>query len=322
MRVRKKADGWICPSTQALIREARAASETSFFDLVHGYIYGRWPYLYIAIATGEHPLAGPLRLLSSFLRRFRSDPPALAVDHLNLADTYHGKVLPLEGARQLVTVNEPVHLTNLERIIPYKLAKDIILKNPDHIIALDCPCRSSRPEPCTPLDVCLVIGEPFASFVAEHHPRTSRWITQHEAERVLQEEHERGHVHHAFFKDAMLGRFYAICNCCSCCCGAMQAVRHGNPMIASSGYVSQIDEVVCIGCGLCVEHCPFGALDEASGIAEVDRDSCMGCGVCLSVCESEAIRLIRDPTKGEPLEIAVLMDAAFQGREAPGVDRR
>jgi tRNA (Thr-GGU) A37 N-methylase len=25
------------------------------------------------------------------------------------------------------------------------------------------------------------------------------------------------------YKDAMLGRFYAICNCCSCCCGAMQA---------------------------------------------------------------------------------------------------
>jgi hypothetical protein len=26
-----------------------------------------------------------------------------------------------------------------------------------------------------------------------------------------------------YYKDAMLGRFYAICNCCACCCGAMQA---------------------------------------------------------------------------------------------------
>jgi hypothetical protein len=26
-----------------------------------------------------------------------------------------------------------------------------------------------------------------------------------------------------YYKDAMLGRFYATCNCCSYCCGAMQA---------------------------------------------------------------------------------------------------
>ena len=36
-----------------------------------------------------------------------------------------------------------------------------------------------------------------------------------------------------YYKDAMLGRFYAICNCCSCCCGAMQAHQHGTPMPAS-----------------------------------------------------------------------------------------
>lgn len=313
MGEKKDARGWICTSTQALIREARAAPETSFFDLIHGYVYGRWPYIYIAIGTGEHPLARPLQLISSFLRHFRSDPPTLDVDRSSLADTYHGKVLPLESARRLVTVNEPVHLSNLEHIIPYKLARDIILKNPDHIVALECPCRSARPDPCTPLDVCLVIGEPFASFVVEHHPRTSRWISQREAEIVLQEEHARGHVHHAFFKDAMLGRFYAICNCCPCCCGAMQAVRHGNPMITSSGYVSHVDEEACLGCGLCVEGCPFEALEEVQGIARVDRDLCMGCGVCVSACEAEAVRLVRDPLKGEPLEIAELMGAAGQG---------
>ena len=36
----------------------------------------------------------------------------------------------------------------------------------------------------------------------------------------------------------MLGRFYAICNCCKCCCGAMQAHLNGVPMLASSGYVA------------------------------------------------------------------------------------
>jgi hypothetical protein len=53
------------------------------------------------------------------------------------------------------------------------------------------------------LDVCLIIGEPFASFVAEHHPRRARWTTADEAVQILHAEDERGHAHPAFFKDAI-----------------------------------------------------------------------------------------------------------------------
>jgi hypothetical protein len=38
-----------------------------------------------------------------------------------------------------------------------------------------------------------------------------------EALDLLRAEHERGHLHSAWFKDVMLNRFYAICNCCKCC---------------------------------------------------------------------------------------------------------
>ncbi len=79
----------------------------------------------------------------------------------------------------------------------------------------------------------------------------------------------------------MLGRFYAICNCCSCCYGAMQAHQHGTPMLASSGHVAQVDE-----------------------------DLCAGCGVCVSQCSQEAISLLRDPAKAEPLEIEKLIARA------------
>jgi ferredoxin len=193
-------------------------------------------------------------------------------------------------------------LTNLEKVIPYALARDIVLQHPDHIVVLDCPCRVARPAPCLPLDVCLVVGEPFASFVAEHHPNRSRWITPDEAVAILRAEDERGHVHHAFFKDAMLGRFYAICNCCACCCGAMQAHRSGTPMLASSGYVSHVDADLCVGCGVCVDFCQFGALSVEDGAAVVDAAACMGCGVCVSQCAQGALALVRDPAKGEPLE--------------------
>jgi ferredoxin len=297
---------WLKPSTVEFARQARRTPGFSFFDWVHGYVYGRWPYLYIGVATGQHPLARVLGPLVRWLARVFPPRATDGPDRVTAADTYHGKVVPLDAATQLVTVEEEVRLTDLEQVIPYARARDIVLQHPDHIVVLECPCRASRAEPCQPLDVCLVVGEPFASFVAEHHPRRSRWITPEEAVDILRAEEERGHVHHAFFKDAMLGRFYAICNCCACCCGAMHAHRHGTPMLASSGYVSRVDADRCVGCGVCADSCQFDALSMGDGVATVDAVACMGCGVCVSHCGYGALSLVRDPAKGEPLEISDL----------------
>lgn len=306
----------LLPSTLKFFSEGRKTANYSFIDWLHGYVYGRWPYLYIGIGTSEHPLSKKLAPLWGWLGKLFINLTAEknesdAADNnaaINFANGYHGKVVPLNAARQLVSVNEEVHLTNLEKIIPYTKARDIILKNPDHIVVLECPCRSSRENPCLPLDVCMVIGEPFASFVSEHHPSRSRWVTRKEAVDLLEAEHERGHVQHAFFKDAMLGRFYAICNCCACCCGAMQAHQRGTPMLASSGFICQVDEQLCVSCGICATMCQFLALSMGEMSIVVDKEQCMGCGVCVSLCDEGALELVRAPEKGEPLEIFALIE--------------
>lgn len=301
----------IGPSTRAFFREARRMPGFSFLDRLHGYVYIRWPYLYIGIGTGEHVLARLLGPPVRLVGRLFPAPPRHDRETGTFADGYHGKVVPLEAAAQLVTVKEDVTLTELEQAIPYTLARDIVLQNPDHIVALECPCRAARDNPCQPLDVCMVIGEPFASFVSEHHSRRSRWISQEEAVELLHAERERGHVHHAFFKDAMLGRFYAICNCCSCCCSAMQAHQHGTPILISSGYVAQVDASLCSACGQCVETCQFEALAVTNGTSAVELAACMGCGVCVSKCPEGALSLQLAPDRGQPLEIQKLMaDAA------------
>jgi heterodisulfide reductase subunit A-like polyferredoxin len=94
----------------------------------------------------------------------------------------------------------------------------------------------------------------------------------------------------------------------------MQAHRHGTPMLASSGYVAQVDADLCAGCGLCADSCQFGAISLGNGYASVDAAACMGCGVCVSQCSEEAISLRRDPAKGEPLEIQKLITHATQLR--------
>jgi ferredoxin len=294
--------------------QAGRAAGLSWQRRLHGHVYARWPYAYIGSAIGERrelrrylPLMAPWLALALFPKRWGA--------------SYHGKVLPTEQATRLVQIREPVEVALSEQVIPFETARDLILVDPDHIVALDCPCRVARREPCLPLDVCLIVGEPFASFVLGHHPERARAISPKEAAAILVAEADRGHVHHAFFKDAMLGRFYAICNCCSCCCGAMSAHRSGTPMLISSGYVAQVTPEACQRCGLCVERCPFGALT-LDGALCVDEEACMGCGVCVRACPSHALALARHPAKPEPLLISELappremaLALAFDGGE-------
>lgn len=296
----------ILPSTLRFLKEADKIPGYPLLERLHGYVYSRWPYFYIGVGIGEHKWAKFMEPLADmFVKLYPPRPDDEEV--VSWADSYHGKAVPLDAAKQLVSIKRDIEIRNLEKVIPYKCARDIILKNPDHIAVLDCPCRVARDNPCMPLDVCLIIGEPFASFIVEHNPDKARFISQDEAMKVLEETDARGNVHHAFFKEAMLDRFYAICNCCSCCCGAMQAQRNGVPMLCSSGYLARPDNNLCQQCGKCINKCQFNALSLGGGAIQVDPEACMGCGVCVNNCPSEAMSLVRCAEKGEPLEIVRLM---------------
>ncbi len=45
----------------------------------------------------------------------------------------------------------------------------------------------------------------------------------------------------------------------------------------------------CTGCGLCIEACPFGAIEMADDTAAIDLDECTLCGACIEACALEAI---------------------------------
>jgi ferredoxin len=272
------------PSTRAMMRDGGVG-----LNALHGYVYGRWTNQYVDL--------GILRILPRLGPRGKKW----------LSDHYHGKVLRAEEAQAIVSAKKDIPLQDLEQIIPYPIARNLVLAGPPDVAVYECGCRHARAQPCQPTQVCMVIGQPFVDFILEHNPRSSRRLTQVEALELLRAEHQRGHLHSAWFKDALMNRFYAICNCCKCCCGGVEAMtRYGIPMMASSGYVAALDGDLCNQCGACVDACPFHALSmDDSGVVR-SWELCMGCGVCVERCPTQAMTLVRDEKKGVPLDVRLL----------------
>ena len=266
-------------------------------DFVHGYVYARWPNRYIGFLRGADAGPRPVR---------RGKPRDLGRFSRYFQEHYHSKVLRPEEAEKIVRLDRPVVVENPERIVPFAIANRIVMETPGTLAVIDCPCRETRGEAgCRPRDVCLLVGSPFAEFVVEHGVNRARAITRNEASDILRRTGEAGCVHTAWFKDAMGGRFYAICNCCPCCCGAMGAMRKSGfaaRYVQPSGYVSHVDADRCDGCGSCREWCPFGAVS-VNGKAEVAVEHCYGCGVCRTKCGKSAIELVLEPSRGVPLDL-------------------
>ncbi len=257
-------------------------------NLLHAYVYGRWTTQYKdALMTRVIPRLG-------------------ARGKRWLSDRFHCKVLTHDLARAIVAVDRNIPIRDLEQIIPYPMARELVLKSPPEIAVYDCACRAAKPDHCEPVRVCMIVGRPYVEFILKYHPENSRRIGREEALALLRAEHERGHLHSAWFKDAMGGRFYAICNCCKCCCLGIEAMtRYGTPMVASSGYVARVVDASCTACASCAETCPFGAI-RVDGTASVSWEACMGCGVCEGRCPAGAIALFRDERKGVPLDVRAL----------------
>ncbi|MHA1973309.1 MAG: 4Fe-4S binding protein [Candidatus Hodarchaeales archaeon] len=49
------------------------------------------------------------------------------------------------------------------------------------------------------------------------------------------------------------------------------------------------DASKCVGCGLCVQRCPFNAIEITDGKAHLLQENCRGCKVCLLSCPEGAI---------------------------------
>ena len=77
-----------------------------------------------------------------------------------------------------------------------------------------CTCRTVFHNCDHPRNVELLLG-PSRHIFTHDMPEDSREISKEEARSILRDCHERGLIHSII---KCRNEFYAICNCCTCCC--------------------------------------------------------------------------------------------------------
>ena len=207
-----------------------------------------------------------------------------------------------------VYVQEPVLTTeNTLHILDHERASHIV-EEAEYIGLGTCYCRHKAyhaGHPCeidAPWDVCLTFGN-VARSLAEHGGH-ARLISKEEAMDALERSYDAGLVQ---IGENVREDPAFICNCCGCCCEALQAARKFSPMqpVATTNYIPLVEEKTCIGCGKCEKACPIFAISMETVPEDgkkkrrpmVDTDICLGCGVCASRCPNGSLKLERRPVQ-------------------------
>jgi Fe-S-cluster-containing dehydrogenase component len=275
---------------------------------IHEYIYFVFYVPYIRVVL----------LLTRFTDRFISSwckPPVRIIAGF-IFNRYHGKVLTPDDVRKIVNLDQDIRSISDEnkRIIPYSQSTKIIFENPGLIVAMDCPCKIATDAPCRPLNSCMAIGDPIASFWLENCQKYNpRIMTADEAMEHIKKLRATGHFQQVFSKKSTHGQTYSICNCCKVCCAswigtkAAKKVDRKLSQTAPSGYSVYHDSSKCSLCGTCVEICSFNANRITEGILDYDREECVGCELCVEHCPNGARKLYLDKDRDIlPLDIDLI----------------
>ena len=75
-------------------------------------------------------------------------------------------------------------------------------------------------------------------------------------------------------------------------------------------HIVSVNQSSCIGCGLCVNDCPSGAIRLVDGVAVATMQNCIRCGHCQAICPQNAVSLSGFAEAPEEITPEMHVDAA------------
>lgn len=185
-------------------------------------------------------------------------------------------------------------------ILPSEDIREMIKAAPSIAVAA-CPCRQQmealdRKCKHTISAACFHFGH-GAEYVVNRGFGAK--LSLEDALQLIDEAEDTGMVHSwvgNFSKD-----WAVLCNCCNDCCSIFKTLVpfqvSPSKLYAKSRYEARVEQDICKGCQVCIDRCPFDAIDMVKPAdskklkAMVDAEKCMGCGVCVVGCESKALSM-------------------------------
>ena len=158
-----------------------------------------------------------------------------------------------------------------DEVLPVEEVLAFIDGRDDTPYLANCDCRSLKQACDAPRNVCITYRTAPNSYVRRG---LAVPITKEEAKAVVMRAEEEGLIHTV--------NPGGICSCCTDCCYLFRAAeaRGSLGVWPKVNYKIEIDEELCIDCGICSERCRF-------------EDICVGCGLCVSTCPMKAIKLVK-----------------------------
>lgn len=206
--------------------------------------------------------------------------------------TPYFRVMPVESSLPGKDRNIPLHIeiSDPREVLPIDIITEMVRREP-LIGVSECYCRLARENrgdgTCEHIrETCFTFNELAQTLI---ETGLAREVDASEAEEILVRAEEDGLIHNV---DNCQGELKALCNCCSCCCPAVQSYQRGVRNVnASSRYQALLIPDLCPNCGACVEICPVGAIYPGEFNPEIQFEECIGCGHCVTLCPEGAIHM-------------------------------
>ncbi|MEE4112150.1 MAG: 4Fe-4S binding protein [Desulfobacteraceae bacterium] len=183
-------------------------------------------------------------------------------------------------------------------VAPYERIREEVRKQ--EVISLQtCICKKEQGllgNPCSrPHEVCFAFGD-FGRYYIDN--KLGRRIDANEAMEVLDKAEAAGLV----LCPSNSLELACLCCCCPCCCPYLRygkMAQRPREMFRTE-YLAVIDAAACTGCENCLDRCQMAAIEEGDGVMIVLDDRCIGCGLCVAHCPEEAISLKHVPADETP----------------------